>query len=77
MVLKAFHYRLYPTKKQQRLLGRQLEECHWLWNTLLSERKPAWEERQEALDYYEQKAALPSWKAYERPSLRNVHSQVL
>jgi hypothetical protein len=30
MLLKAFQYRLYPTKKQQRLLERQLEECRWL-----------------------------------------------
>jgi putative transposase len=77
MLLKTFQYRLYPTKKQQRLLERQLKECRWLWNTLLAERKQAWEERQETLDYYEQKAALPGWKAHERPSLRDVHSQVL
>jgi putative transposase len=77
MLLKAFQYRLYPTKKQQRLLERQLEECRWLWNTLLAGRKQAWEERQETLDYYEQKAALPDWKSNERPSLKEVHSQVL
>jgi putative transposase len=41
--LKAFHYRLYPTKEQRRLLDRQLEECRWLWNTVLAERKQAWE----------------------------------
>jgi len=44
MLLKTFKYRLYPTKEQQRLLTRQLEECRWLWNTLLAERKQAWEE---------------------------------
>jgi putative transposase len=77
MLLKTFQYRLYPTKKQQRFLERQLEECRWLWNTLLAERKQAWEEQQEILDYYEQKAALPGWKTHERPALRDVHSQVL
>jgi putative transposase len=54
-----------------------LEECRWLWNTLLAERKRAGEERQEMVDYYEQKAELPSLKAGERPSLSEVHSQVL
>jgi putative transposase len=77
MPLKTFQYRLYPTNKQQRLLERQLEECRWPWNSLLAERKQAWEAQREALDYYEQKAALPGWKAHERPSLNEVHSQVL
>jgi len=77
LMLKAFQYRLYPTKEQQRLLTRQLEECRWLWNTLLAERKQAWEERQETVDYYAQKAELPSLKVQDRPSLQQVHSQVL
>ena len=75
--MKTFHYRLYPTQEQQRLLLRQLEECRWLWNTLLAERKQAWEERQETLDYYAQKAELPGLKAAERPTLQAVHSQVV
>ena len=61
-----------PTKKQQHLLTWQLEECRWLWNMLLAERKQAWEDRQENLGHYEQKAALPGWKADERPSLKDV-----
>jgi putative transposase len=77
MLMKTYQYRLYPTKEQQRLLSRQLEECRWLWNTLLAERKQAWEERREQLDYYEQKAELPSLKAEARPTLSEVHSQVL
>src|SRR5258708_5204185 len=77
MLLKTFKYRLYPTKEQQRLLDRQVEECRWLWNTLLAERKAAWEERQEAVDYYAQKAELPPLKATDRPALQEVHSQVL
>jgi putative transposase len=75
--LKTFHYRLYPTTEQQRLLSRQLEECRWLWNTLLAERKAAGEQRQEAVDYDEQKAELPGLKAKDRPSLHEVHAQVV
>jgi len=62
-VLKSFNYRLYPTKRQQRLLSELLEELRWLWNTLLAARKQAWEERQETIDYYVQKAELPALKA--------------
>ena len=75
-MLKSFTYRLYPTKRQQRRLSEQLEEVRWLWNTWLAERKQAWEERQETIDYYDQKAELPALKADVRPGLRQVHSQV-
>src|SRR5260221_2482080 len=77
MLMKTFQYRLYPTKEQQRLLTRQVAECRWLWNTWLAERKQAWEERREMVDYFEQKAELPGLKAHDRPSLQEVHSQVL
>ncbi|HZI74022.1 MAG TPA: transposase, partial [Gemmatimonadales bacterium] len=75
-VRKTFLYRLYPTKEQQRLLARQLEECRWLWNHLLAERRDAWEQRQETLRLYDQQTTLPMLKA-ERPALAGVHSQVL
>jgi putative transposase len=75
--MRTHQYRPHPTKQQQRLLLRQLEECRWLWNTLLTERKRAWEERQEEVNYYDRQNALPALKAGVRPSLQEVHSQVL
>jgi putative transposase len=75
-MLRAFQYRLYPTKRQQRLLDQQLEECRWLYNHLLAERRGAWEQLQESLHYYDQAMSLPALKA-ERPSLAGVQSQVL
>ena len=76
-MLKTFKYRLYPTKRQERLLTEQLEELRWLWNTLLAERKIAWEERQEAVSYYDQQNALPTMKTTLRPPLAQVHSLVV
>ncbi len=73
---KTFTYRLYPNKQQQRLLERQLEECRWLYNHLLAERRDAWEQRGESVRLYDQHATLPALKA-ERPSLAGVQSQVL
>src|SRR5487761_2228314 len=75
-MLKTFKYRLYPNKQQQRLLDYQLEECRWLYNYLLAERRDAWEQRQESLRYYDQSTSLPALKA-ERASLASVQSQVL
>jgi putative transposase len=77
VLMKTFQYRLYPTKEQQRLLARQLEECRRVWNTLLAERKQAWEERHETVDYYDQQNVLPVLKTSVRPTLQEVHSQVL
>ena len=73
---KTYLYRLYPTKKQLKALETTLEECRWLYNNTLAYRKEAWEERQERVSYYDSKARIPILKA-ERPSLKNVHSQVL
>src|SRR5215469_6525252 len=73
---KTFTYRLSPAPAQQRRLEQQLEECRWLYNHLLSERRAAWEQRQESVRLYDQHATLPALKV-ERPSLAAVHSQVL
>ncbi len=72
----TYQYRLWPTKGQQRLLAQQLETCRWVYNQTLAARRDAWEEQQESLGLYDTIKLLPDWKA-ERPSLKNVHSQVL
>lgn len=53
-----------------------LDECRWLYNHLLEQRKTVWEERQESPRLYDQLGTLPDLKR-ERPSLAAVHSQVL
>jgi hypothetical protein len=73
---KTFRYRLYPTPAQERRLERQLEECRWLYNHLLAERRDAWEQRQETVRLHDQHATLPALKA-ERPSLAGVQSQAV
>lgn len=75
-VRKTFQYRLYPTAQQETRLTATLDECRWLYNHLLEQRKHAWEEQQESLGLYDQQATLPALKAA-RPSLAAVHSQVL
>jgi hypothetical protein len=36
---KTFRYRLYPSAAQERVLLSTLEECRWLYNQLLEERR--------------------------------------
>jgi putative transposase len=74
--VKSFQYRLYPTKQQQRALEQTLDECRWLYNTFLAQRRTAWEQRQESLGLYAQLTTLPRLKR-ERLTLTNAHSQVL
>jgi hypothetical protein len=73
-VRKSFVYRLYPTRAQASTLRRTLDECRWLYNHLLAQRKTAWDERQESLSLDEQQVTLPGLKR-ERPSLDTVHAQ--
>jgi putative transposase len=75
-MLKMFQYRLYPTKKQETKLNETLEECRWLYNHLLAERKAVYEQTGRGLTLYQQQATFPILKQ-ERPSLASVHSQVL
>lgn len=73
---KTFLYRIYPTKAQSTTLRRQLDECRWVYNAMLEQRRDYWEEYGIAVGYYDQKAWLPHLKQ-ERPTLTGVHSQVL
>jgi putative transposase len=75
-VRKTFRYRLYPTKKQANLLRQQLDECRWLYNHFLEVRKTSYEQTKKAPGLYEQQKTLSTLKE-QRPSLANVHSQVL
>jgi putative transposase len=75
-MLKTFKYRLRPTHKQATVLGTTLQECRWLYNHFLEERKNAWEQEQKSLGYYQQAIKLPILKN-EREALECVYSQVL
>src|SRR5436309_12182434 len=73
---KTFQYRLFPSKNQLRALNNTLEECRWLYNHLLEQRKTAYEQDGKSLSLYQQQETFPILKT-ERPSLKTVHSQVL
>ena len=75
-MLKTFQYRLYPSKKQITILNQTLDECRWLYNHLLEQRKKSWEEKQKSLSCFDQCNSFKILKK-KRPSLGKVHSQVL
>ena len=75
-MVKTFKYRIYPTKKQTRLLNDQLNKCRWLYNQLVEERKISWQKEKKSLSYYTQATKIPKLKK-EHPGLNSVYSQVL
>ena len=73
---KAYKYRIYPTKKQERLLNTQLDQCAELYNAALQERRDAYMMCGINITYTQQTAQLPEIKAL-RPEYEGIYSQVL
>ena len=73
---KTFKYRIYPTGKQTRLLESQLEECRWLYNHWLAQKRDSYEATGKSPGLYDQQKELSALKV-DRPALAQVHSQVL
>ena len=73
---KTYKYRLYPSASQKSALLSVLEECRWLYNTFLAERKALWEQEQKSLGLYDQINTIKEFRA-KRPSLALVYSQTM
>lgn len=75
-MLKAFKYRIYPTKRQAACLNSTLALCCELYNAALQERRDAYRLERKSIGYYDQAKQLPDIKRL-RLELNDVHSQVL
>ena len=75
-MLKAYKFRIYPTKSQRTKMEQTLDLCRWTYNKTLEIRKNAWENEGKSLSKYETNNLLPEWKA-DKPELKDVFSQVL
>jgi len=75
-MLRAYRYRIYPTKSQVTLLEQTLEICRWVYNDTLALRKDAWEQEQRSISLFETNKILTQWKR-ERPELKQVYAQTL
>jgi len=75
-MLKAYKFRIYPTKSQETKMEMHLDLCRWTYNKNLEIRKTAWEKESKSLSKYETNNMLPEWKE-NNPELKEVFSQVL
>jgi len=76
IIRKAFQFHLRPTKKQAKALQLHLDECRWLYNELLEQRKTSYLELEKSLTRTQQYGFIPHL-VQERPGLALIHSQVL
>ncbi len=76
MTQKTYKYRIYLTKKQQRLSQEWLVLCCQVYNAALDERKSAYRMAGISLGYAQQCAELPGCKEV-CPDLAQVPAQVL
>ena len=74
--MRAYKYRINPTKEQKVLIEKHLWCCRFVWNTFLGERKRAYEEEWKTLTYYDNAEALTQLKK-ELTWLKEVNSQSL
>jgi putative transposase len=74
--MRAFRYRLYPSKTQARLLASTVETCRRLYNDCLVERKAAWEQERRSISKVEQLRRVKLVKAT-NPYTAGVHSHIL
>jgi len=75
-MLKAYKFRIYPTKSQRTAMEKTLDLCRWTYNQTLAYRKNAFEQEGKSVSKYETHNLLPAWKE-EKPELNEVFSQVL
>lgn len=73
---KAFKYRIYPNKEQEKALVASLDACRWLYNHFLEERKVGWETDKKSFSKYGQDTSIKQLKE-EHPFLENAYSQSL
>ncbi|HEX9131506.1 MAG TPA: transposase [Ktedonobacteraceae bacterium] len=73
---KTYHYRLYPTSRQIKVLQQWLGLCCEVYNAALDERRSAYRMAAISLSYAHQCAELPACKEV-RPELGEVPAQVL
>lgn len=75
-MLKAFKYRLYPSRSQTKALNATLETCRRFYNACLAERKAAYEQEKRTIGKFEQLRKVKPLKET-NPYAKAIHSHVL
>ena len=77
-MIKAYKYRLYPTKEQKQLLERHFGCCRWAYNYGLEKKISAWTEHKKRLSRFDIQASMVKLKHKKATAwLQEVNSQAL
>lgn len=74
--MKAFKYKLKPSRRVAARLDATLDVCRELYNAALQERRAAYQQAKTSLNYYDQASQLSEIRDL-REDVAGVHSQVL
>lgn len=74
--MKAYKYRLYPSKKIETKFNQVLNSCRYLYNSMLEYERYVYEKDIKFANRIELNNLLPDIKVI-NPSLKEVHSQIL
>ena len=72
-MLRAYKYRIYPTKEQEELLAKNFGCCRYIYNYYLDKKIKAYNESKKTISYVECANNLKEMKAY-LPWLKEVDS---
>ena len=71
-MLKAYQYRLYPTKAQVSTLNKTFDICRKVYNNTLALRRDAWDYDQKSFSYYDTLKEIVQWKIVRSYSFLSV-----
>ena len=78
MILRAYKYRIFPTKEQEVLLAKHFGCSRWIYNYALDKKVKAYQTTKESLSRFTIQKDLPNLKkAHETNWLKEVNSQSL
>lgn len=78
MILKAYKYRLFPTKEQEVLLAKHFGCSRWMYNYALDKKINSYQKEKKSLSRFEIQKDLPTLKKTEGTEwLKEVNSQTL
>lgn len=75
-MIRAYRYRIYPSKAQEQILNSQLAICCELYNAGLQERRDAWKLERKQISWFDQNLQLREIRA-NRVDVRGVNANTL
>ncbi len=77
-MLRAYKYRIYPTKSQKEMFAKHFGCMRFVYNYFLKKRIDSYEKDKTSISYYEMQAELPVLKKQKETTwLKEVNSQSL